>query len=337
LKLFSHLSRTALIGPKSDFVWLWGTPLLVLLFALPFLQWDVLFRPLSPKHDVFGVLLGTIIMSHLVIVFFRSHVNQVIFKQFPVRFIVVPVVLFVSMLVSPWALVVVSVVATWWDVYHSSLQTFGIGRLFDMKVGNSALVGRRLDFWLSLLIYVGPVVAGATLMAHVEDFAQFNEVNVQWLADLPAVIFSHQSVLSKLVFFFGVPFVLVYLFCYWRLFQQGYRFSVQKVCLFAFTALVSVWCWGFNRFGEAFFVMNVFHALQYFAIVWHFEKQRVCRCFGLVCVSRQKVLAFVGFVGVAVVYGLWAELEDAKTWVLAVSLTYIGLILKTKPVHRIKF
>jgi len=38
-------------------------------------------------------------------------------------------------------------------------------------------------------------------------------------------------------------------------------------------------------------------------------------------VSWQKVLAFVGFVGVAVVYGLWAELEDAKTWVLAVSLT----------------
>ncbi len=33
------------------------------------------------------------------------------------------------------------------------------------------------------------------------------------------------------------------------------------------TGLVSIYTWGFNTWGEAFFIMNVFHAVQYFGIV----------------------------------------------------------------------
>ena len=78
---------------------------------------------------------------------------------------------------SIWAMVIGSVLATFWDVYHSSLQTFGLGRLYDKIAGNDPRVGRRLDIALNLYIYAGPIAAGATLMDHVDDFAEFKAVS----------------------------------------------------------------------------------------------------------------------------------------------------------------
>ena len=43
----------------------------------------------------------------------------------------------------------------------------------------------------------------------------------------------------------------------------------------ALTGAVSLYAWGFNPFGHAFFVMNFFHAWQYFAIVWSTDKKNV--------------------------------------------------------------
>jgi hypothetical protein len=49
----------------------------------------------------------------------------------------------------------VSVLATFWDVYHSALQTFGFARIYDRKAGNDPMVGRRLDWHLNQLLYAG--------------------------------------------------------------------------------------------------------------------------------------------------------------------------------------
>ena len=62
---------------------------------------------------------------------------------------------------------VVGVLAVWWDVYHSSLQTFGFGRIYDAKVKNNPTTGRRLDYWMNLFLYLGPVLAGAHFADHI--------------------------------------------------------------------------------------------------------------------------------------------------------------------------
>jgi hypothetical protein len=67
----------------------------------------------------------------------------------------------------------VSVLVTFWDVYHSALQTFGFARIYDARAGNDPAVSRRLDWWLNQLFYVGPILAGATMMDHFEDFEEF--------------------------------------------------------------------------------------------------------------------------------------------------------------------
>lgn len=126
-------------------------------------------------QPVVGVLLGSFIYAHLALVVFHSHANPVIFRSYPLRFTLVPIVLFLAMWSSPWRAVSVSALVTWWDVYHSGLQTFGLGRIYDSRASNPAELRRRLDWGLNLLLYVGPIPGGATLIAHVGDFMEFEE------------------------------------------------------------------------------------------------------------------------------------------------------------------
>ena len=121
-----------------------------------------------------GLLIGILIHAHLVAVFFRSHGNAAIRQLHPYRFLLVPILLYVAMLSSPWVMISVSVLATFWDVYHSALQTFGFARIYDHKAGNNPTVGRRLDWHLNQLLYAGPILAGATMMDHIEDFGEYD-------------------------------------------------------------------------------------------------------------------------------------------------------------------
>jgi hypothetical protein len=91
-------------------------------------------------NSLAGMLIGVFIHAHLVPVFLRCHGNKTIFTQFRYRSLLVPLVLYCAMLNSLWVLVCVSVLATFWDVYHSALQTFGFSRIYDRKRGNNPAV-----------------------------------------------------------------------------------------------------------------------------------------------------------------------------------------------------
>lgn len=77
-----------------------------------------------------------------------------------------PPALLLLLFVSGPALTAAAALAVWWDVYHSALQTFGIGRIFDAKAGNDPEAGRALDLVLSLLLYAGPIACGSMLLYH---------------------------------------------------------------------------------------------------------------------------------------------------------------------------
>ena len=47
------------------------------------------------------------------------------------------------------------------------------------------------------------------------------------------------------------------------------------------TAITTITAWAFLPPLEAFFVVNLFHALQYFAIVWSVEEHNIQRLFRL--------------------------------------------------------
>jgi len=87
--------------------------------------------------------------SHLFASFFRTHLNKKIFAEYPIRFKIVPIILFIALLVSDTILIIAIILVIWADVWHSSMQTFGIGRLYDLRNGNDVLHFPR-HTWQSL-------------------------------------------------------------------------------------------------------------------------------------------------------------------------------------------
>lgn len=263
-----------------------------------------------------GLFIGTLIHGHLAAVFLRSHGNAAVFRRHRLRFLVAPVAVFAAMMVSLWAVVCVTVLVVFWDVYHSALQTFGLGRMYDVRAGNDPAIGRRLDVWLNHLLYAGPIVAGATMIFHFESFEAFDDVGAAFLASVPARMVTNHRYISWAVIAAGTLFLVYYALAYRALVKRGYKVSFPKVWLLSSTGLCSIYTWGFNPWGQAFFIMNLFHAVQYLALIYWSEGGHLRRRLRLDRLRAGKLIGAVIFLGGVLAYGLWAELAPAESRVL---------------------
>jgi hypothetical protein len=309
-----------IIGPAAD----WAHLILAPLWALG-LGLLVGLSPLGKgKVSAFGLsaspadaFIGAFIMAHLVLVFARSHVNAGIRERHPYRFFVVPPLLLAVLLASPLARSCAIVLAVWWDAYHSSLQTFGIGRMLDMKAGNDPEAGRRLDWMLNVLLYIGPILSGGLLLYHSSSFYEFDRTGLSVLTRIPPFMTQSQSVIRWLLLAVTLPFLAYYAWSYAVLAKKGYIVDRRKVILYASTALCSLYAWGFNPLGMGLFIMNFFHAWQYYALVWRYEGESVAAAAGLKGgLASLALLLGAGF-AYGVVFGFLGELRE---WALCVTL-----------------
>jgi hypothetical protein len=313
-----------MVSPAYDSVFFIGAPLIALAIGIwisrSSLSNDTAYL-FSKEGTLAGLFIGVFTSAHLFLVAFRSHANKAIFKTHPYRFTLVPIGLLLALTISPWIQCAVAVLGTFWDVYHSSLQTFGLGRIYDRRAGNDPHVGRGLDMMLSLLLYAGPIVAGVSLMEHVNDFRSFQAVGSIFFSRIPRHVESIHSSLAVGILLVGVPFIVYYVVRYALLARAGYAISPQKVILLASTAFCSVYTWTFDSFGQAFFIMNFFHALQYFAIVWHSEKMTLTRLLRLRPTRAGMAIALGIFLAIGFVYGVSAEvLADRGGVMLSIFL-----------------
>jgi hypothetical protein len=322
-------SRSAyIVGPLYDWAFFLLPPIAALVLGI----WvstqrvhDVLFNWSDQTFTLTSLAIGVFIHAHLFIVFFRSHGNQSVLRSHPYRFTLVPALLYAGMLVSTWIGVIASVLATFWDVYHSGAQTFGFGRIYDAKAGNDPVEGRRLDFALNQLLYAGPILAGATMMDHFEDFGEFHEVGSVFFTSVPAFMQGHQRYFTYAVLGGGAVLVAYYVFANLRMARAGRNISWQKVFLYTSTGVVSVYTWGFNSFGEAFLIMNFFHALQYYGIVWSMEHKNMRRLFRLESLRVGTLLTVLVFVALSVGYGFaveaWGDGRSRLWWSFHITVS----------------
>ena len=298
-----------IVGPAYDWGFFILSPLLAVLIGYLIVRFDLSRFRVEATDDA-GQAIGAIALpmlvsqafthAHLFIVFFRSHGNRQIFRLYPWRFTAVPLLLLVAACALPWVFVGLSVLVVWWDVYHSSLQTFGLGRIYDQRHGNDLKLGRRADYIFNLVIYAGPVLAGANFAAHMTSFTKFGYVDGQFMVAFYEAVMQRSEAVRWAVVGLGCALTVGYLAYYaWLRLRRGYRIPLPKLALFLSTAAVSVVVWGFNPLGYAFLIMNFFHALQYFGIVWWSEKKN------LTSLVRWQAAAFVLLVGVGALYGYW--------------------------------
>ncbi|MRG97907.1 hypothetical protein [Polyangium spumosum] len=316
-------ARSAYIaGPVYDWVFFLLPPIAsVLVGALVSGTWiaDDRFWLAGKRVTWSALLLGVVVNAHLVAVFVRSHLNPDVFPRHRFRFLVVPIAAFAAMMTSMWAVVITTVLVTFWDVYHSALQTFGLGRIYERNQGNDPTALRGLDLGLNLLLYAGPIVSGATMLTHFQRFELFEDVGALFLTEIPVVMATHQRSVALAVILGGGLFLAYYVLAYVRLARRGHAVSFPKVFLLVTTGICSIWAWGWNPFGQAFLIMNLFHAVQYFGLVWWSERRVLVERLGLRRSRAGAPIAAAVFVSVTLAYGALAEItsdESRAMWSL---------------------
>jgi hypothetical protein len=255
-----------------------------------------------------GLFIGAWTSAHLFAVVFRSHANPEIFAQHRGRFVAVPLLLFAGFVASDWLIVSGIVLAAFWDVYHTSAQNFGFCRIYDSRLGNDPQQGRWLDFWLCHFIYIAPIFFGLSLAPTLQALNRYLDLGWRLPGELAAWVGAAQPRLAPLIAASGAAFLVGYAVAYRRLVRGGYRISPQKIAFLAPLAVVTLYAWWWLPAWKAYFVVNFYHALQYFAIVWWSERRNVRRVFGLTRLRRNEDLALIAFVATVGLVGISQEL-----------------------------
>ena len=162
--------------------------------------------------------------------------------------------------------------------------------------------------WMNQLLYAGPILAGVTLTEHIHSFDSFASVGDALFASVPARVEGHRALLTWCVLALGTGFTVGYVLTYIRWARAGHRPSWLKVWIIASTGLVSIYTWGFNSWGQAFLIMNLFHAVQYLALVWAMEGKRIASLMRLP--SRPRIALGI-YLGSVLAYGLGVQALDA--------------------------
>jgi len=134
---------------------------------------------------------------------------------------------------------------------------------------------------------------------------------------VPVRMQAHQGAIARAVLGAGAAYLGVYILGYARLHKRGYKLNLPKVFLLSTTGLVSIWAWGWNAWGQAFFIMNLFHAVQYLALVWWSEGRRLKTAFRMDRSRSRQTTFALAFFGAVLAYGFWSEIvpsDDRLRW-----------------------
>ncbi len=317
-----------IVGPWYDHVFFIWAPTLFLLVGLSIHWLDIADLPwvVGGRHVLlFPTLALAFTLAHLFAVFFRSHLNTAIFRQFPLRFTLVPVLALLGMNLSEVVFIFGAVAIVWFDVYHSSMQTFGFGRLYDMRLGNDPLLGRRLDQGMALFTYAGPIIAGVALARHLERLSWLERIGFNEATTWQIFALKNQPIVATVLVTLGSLYTAFYIYWYWRQSKLGYRVSRHKILLYVSLTTTSIWTWGFDSFGQAFLIMESFHAFQYFGIVWWSERQNLEKVFRLDKSPLARPLTMLLFLAPCFAFGIWGAVYSVGKFSTTLVILVEGL------------
>jgi hypothetical protein len=308
--------KFAIGGANFDAFLLWGVPLLSLIAVM---LWITLAAalPVSTGTGMLTMLMSfTIILTfaHLFAVIPRAYLNKEVFESNRVRLTVIPVLLIAGLVCSPVIFAIGGVVVTFWDIHHSAMQNFGLARIYDMKAGHNPEMLRKVDLRLNWVLYVGPLIAGSAFLSHLRALDDLSAVGLVQIARLPGLLQGETPLITGIAFTAWGATLAWAAMAYRSAYRSGYRMPVHKAALVGSTGLVSLIAWGFSSPAVALLSVNIYHAVQYFALVWVKEGGRMKARTGAKGVIA--ILLFCGACGAAGV--LYSQAEATKIqWVVA--------------------
>ncbi len=208
-------------------------------------------------------------MGHHLPGMIRAYCDRELFQRFRWRFIFAPLVLLVSCIyLSQQHLNAMLLVLAVWGYWHGMMQVYGFARIYDAKAGSTAAITAYWD-WLLCLLGFGLAV----LYSH----GQLARVLQSWYSSGGSLFQPEQIVLARKLGCVAMAVVLVgFGVNYIVQMRRGSRQSPVKLLILA--SGIGFWWYcmvGIENLVLGITMFEVFHDVQYLAIVWLFNRRRV--------------------------------------------------------------
>jgi tetratricopeptide (TPR) repeat protein len=262
------------MSPLADSLLFIGAPLVCIVTLLPL-------RAVWKPADISLFLLAFFTFGHHLPGFMRAYGDRELFARYRLRFLLAPLLVF---LVTWWFaardLHGLLLVVFAWDIWHVLMQHYGFIRIYDAKRGAISPVTARLDWALALAWYVTLIL----LSPHYSHSLLFRAYS----SGLPLLRPVFFTALQVGLVCASVALTLIYLGYHFHLWRQGRGVNWRKLTMMGIFLAATYYLYvGLNDFTTGFAVWSAFHCIQYYGIVWSFNRNRVAR--------SQAVTAFLRF------------------------------------------
>ncbi len=277
-------SRPWIVSPWWDLSYVVVTPLAIVPIVL------ILSRHWFTPEQISLAAISFASLGHHLPGFMRAYGDRELFRRFPWRFLLVPILVFaVALLFSPpqwlagrldlpWRhLHGLELILLFWGTWHGLMQTFGFMRIYDVRRGQNNPHTARLDHWLCFMMFTAGVVFS--------DVRMFGVSNAMWQTGLPIFSPPWLEAIRWIVGSVGVVVLLLYAMDLFRIRQRGESIGWIKLLLAGTTGW---FYWYTGRLSTNLLIglamFEIYHAVQYNAIVWIYNcklLKRVGERFGL--------------------------------------------------------
>ena len=241
-----------------------GAPLVCIATLLPLSRlWT------SEQTAVF--LLAFFTFGHHFPGFVRTYGDRELFARYRLRFLLAPPLIFATALwfdLKDLHGLVIFVSA--WDIWHVLMQHYGFMRIYDAKQGVMNSVVSRMDWAVSISWYLTLIIAS--------PHYRHNLLSRAYAAGLPLISASTFVTVQNLMMICTATLTLVYVGYHLHLWRTDRPVSFRKLTLLGIFLSATYYLYVYVQdFVVGFCVWSAFHCIQYYGIVWAFNRTRVTR------------------------------------------------------------
>lgn len=279
-----------------------GTPVLLIpIFTAAQSRWSA--------QDIFLFVGAFGAMGHHLPGMIRAYGDRALFQRFKIRFIAAPVALLaVCIWSSFYNIQAIQLVAMAWGIWHGMMQTYGFCRIYDAKASARAAARARIDLalcvaWFSAAVLLSPMRFRTLFELYYESGGPV----------VPATAVA--AIRVAVVVALGVV-TIAFLWRQWSDWRAARGASPVKITLLV--SSIAFWWYcnnGVQNILVGIALFEVFHDVQYLAIVWIYNRSRVERdknIGGFMRFVFRRSGALIGvYVGLVLAYGAIALTQSA--------------------------
>jgi tetratricopeptide (TPR) repeat protein len=276
-----------ILGPIADSLLFLFTPILIVPIILGSLQvW---------KDQVISlVVLSFFTIGHFLPGFLRAYGNKSLRSRFWKRlFFVPPLIFLVAWVFADKDLHGLRVVILLWATWHGLMQTYGFMRIYDLKAKIESTQTQRANFWVCISLFASGIVFSEGRM-----FGLVSAVADCGLS-IPSV--SQVQTLRIVVLIASIASLIWFMKCFITDYKQTGRLGWQKI-VFLVTTFIAWWACGvfIHSILIGVVVFEIFHAIQYYGIVWAFHQKSLTKYAESIKRLPVKLTKLLMIIGVAV-------------------------------------